>query len=492
MAGKTAILSVKVVSDTKNAKKGLDDVGDASSKLEGRLNAATPAAVATVGAITLLGKAALDSASELQQSSGAVEAVFQDQAATIISTSKQAAESVGLATSEYQNLSVVLGSQLKNMGVPMSEIAGQTDNLVKLGADLAATFGGSTSDAVSAVSSLLRGERDPIERYGVAIKAADIEARLAAQGLGELEGEARKQAETQATLALLMEQTAGAQGAFARETDSAAGAQQIANARMEDAQAALGQKLLPAYTAVQNALASAAEFTAQHSDAVLIAIGVIGTLAAGILAANAALHVYKATQVAVKVATAVWTGAQTALNFVLSANPIGIVVLAIAALVAGIIYAYNNSETFRNGVNRLWEGIKAGASWVGSAMQPVVDIFWSVVDAVRSAYNWVADLFSSFSPPAWLSTLAGYVGLSASAPSHVDGVGIVSAAAAPARSYTHRLGGRVPTPRPAPSASPPPASIVINVTGALDPVAVAQQIRRILDQHDRRVSGVEL
>ena len=56
-----------------------------------------------------------------------------------------------------------------------------------------------------------------------------------------------------------------------------------------------------------------------------------------------------------------------------SANPIGIVVLAIAALVAALIYAWNNSETFRSIVMGAWEAVKVGISaavdWIIGAVQ---------------------------------------------------------------------------------------------------------------------------
>jgi tape measure domain-containing protein len=61
---------------------------------------------------------------------------------------------------------------------------------------------------------------------------------------------------------------------------------------------------------------------------------------------------------AVRIATTVWTAVQAALNLVLAANPIGIIIMAIAALVGGIIYAYKNSETFRNVLSAVWDWIK--------------------------------------------------------------------------------------------------------------------------------------
>ncbi len=69
-------------------------------------------------------------------------------------------------------------------------------------------------------------------------------------------------------------------------------------------------------------------------------------------------------QKAAAAASAVMTGAQLLLNFALSANPIGIVVLALAALVAGIVIAYKNSETFRDIVNGAWAAIKTGVGVV--------------------------------------------------------------------------------------------------------------------------------
>lgn len=197
----------------------------------------------------------IDKASALQQSAGAVDAIFADSAATIHKWATSAAKDVGLSQNAYNELASVLGAQLKNLGVPLDQVATKTNELVGLGADLAAQFGGSTSDAVSALSSLLRGERDPIERYGVTINDARIKAKLAEMGLSDLTGAAYDQAKAQATLALLYDQTAAAQGTFARESDTLAGAQQRLQATWDDTQAKLGTAFLPAMTTLANTLA---------------------------------------------------------------------------------------------------------------------------------------------------------------------------------------------------------------------------------------------
>lgn len=244
---------------------GASKFGDSFTAGIGKLAAPILAAVTALGIGGMIGDAisagidlvaeSIDKASALQQSAGAVDAIFADSAATIHKWAQSAAKDVGLSQNAYNELASVLGAQLKNLGVPLDQVAVKTNELVGLGADLAAQFGGSTSDAVAALSSLLRGERDPIERYGVTINDARIKAKLAEMGLGDLTGAAYDQAKAQATLALLYDQTAAAQGTFARESDTLAGAQQRLQATWDDTQAKLGTAFLPAMTTLANTLA---------------------------------------------------------------------------------------------------------------------------------------------------------------------------------------------------------------------------------------------
>jgi len=250
--GRPARLLVEIVGDSRGLGRA---VGDADSKL-GRLGGAARAAgrAAAVGigagaaALGALAVSSVKSASALEQSTGAVESVFGKAAGAVKRFAADAADNVGLAKSQYQDLAAVVGSQMIRFGQSQSEAAASTDRLITLGADLAATYGGTVSEAVQAVSSLLRGERDPIERYAVGINQAAVESELAAQGLGNLEGKARTQAEAQATLALLFEQTTAAQGSFARESDTLAGTQERLKAKFENVKAELGERLLPIAT----------------------------------------------------------------------------------------------------------------------------------------------------------------------------------------------------------------------------------------------------
>ncbi len=358
MAGKTAILSVRVVSDTKDAQRGVNETASSWEKFEKRLDRASLYAAAAGGSVIALGKQAVDAASRLEQSSGSVEAVFKKDASTIEAFAKTTAGSIGLAQSETQEMATILGAQLKNLGVPMDEVSGKTIDLVKLGGDLAAQYGGKTSDAVAALSSLLRGERDPIEKYGVGIKQADIEAEKLALGLTELTGEAAKQADIQATLSLLTRQTADAQGAAAREFDSVEASTQRARAAWEETSAQLGTAFLPLVSDLMERLSGLATWVSQNEELVRnLAVG-IGIASASVLGLNAAVKT-------AKIVSSVFTGITTA----------GSAAVGVIGRFAGGMRSATVAQSAFSGVagtlggrvaavaTAMWGAVTAGAKW---------------------------------------------------------------------------------------------------------------------------------
>lgn len=249
MASRSSVVSVKVLVDAAQAKAGLDQTADAAEGFAGKLGKGIVGLAAAAG-VTAFAASAVKAASAAEQAAGGVEAVFKSSATKIHEYASSSAKDIGLSSAAYETMATTIGSQFKNAGVSLDELAPKTDKLIDLGADLAAQFGGSTADAVSALSSLLRGERDPIERFGVTINQAAVDAEVLALGLDTSTAAAKSAANQQATLALLYEQTADAQGANAREADTLAGAQARMQATWEDTAAAVGTALLPALSGV--------------------------------------------------------------------------------------------------------------------------------------------------------------------------------------------------------------------------------------------------
>jgi len=101
---------------------------------------------------------------------------------------------------------------------------------------------------------------------------------------------------------------------------------------------------------------------------------------AQIVRTTAAWVAQKSVLVASRVATGAYTAAQWLLNAALNANPISLIVVAIAALVAALVLAYNKSETFRGIVEAAWSGIQSVigvvVDWFQTYLLPVFEAVW--------------------------------------------------------------------------------------------------------------------
>lgn len=84
--------------------------------------------------------------------------------------------------------------------------------------------------------------------------------------------------------------------------------------------------------------------------------------------------------------------AMALLNTTLLANPITLVVAAIAALVAVFIYLWNNCEEFRNFWIGLWEGIKTACS---NAVEGIKSFFGGLWDGIKNTWNGAKEWFSN-------------------------------------------------------------------------------------------------
>lgn len=150
--------------------------------------------------------------------------------------------------------------------------------------------------------------------------------------------------------------------------------------------------------------------------AVTLALLVVTKAHTAFLAVKAAggmLKYLKSTKL-VTAATKVWAAVQWLLNAALSANPIGLVIVGIAALVAGIIIAYKKSETFRNILKGVWAFLKKWGPAILGLLLPVVGIplliwqhwskikpkllaFWRAIQgAAKAVWDWFRGPFVGF------------------------------------------------------------------------------------------------
>jgi hypothetical protein len=228
------------------------------------------------GAVAFGAKQIIDSASQLEAAVGGTAAVFTTAAGEIDKFAKAAAETSGLSEKAARDLTSKLGASLQGAGMDAEQAAKQALFLTQTGADLAATLGGSTEEAVSALGGALRGEFDPLERFGIALKANDINAQAVAMGLADSESSVSAYAKQQATLALLTERSAFAQGTFAKEATTAEGAAKIAGAQLQNTSADIGKSFLPIYTKAAEIVGTLAKAFGALPDSVQVGVLAVG------------------------------------------------------------------------------------------------------------------------------------------------------------------------------------------------------------------------
>jgi hypothetical protein len=297
MAGNSASLSIRVLVDAAQGAGQLRELGNAAGSTGDQFKNMLAAGAAFAG-VTAFMKGAVDQASKLQQSTGGVEAVFKSSADAVKGFADKAANSLGLSKSAYQDLATVIGSQLKNAGVSMDQLAPKTDEIIRKGGDLAAMFGGTTADAVGALSSALKGEMDPIERYGISLNANAIKAEEMALGLDTSTTAAEQNAKAVATMSLINKQSADATGAAAREADSYASVMQQLNAVWDNTLAAVGTALLPALSKLGGAMTTLAPAVAGILGPLAEFVGWALQLPTPILAIAAGMALWKFSPIA--------------------------------------------------------------------------------------------------------------------------------------------------------------------------------------------------
>lgn len=158
---------------------------------------------------------AIAGARDLERNLLGLKTVFEDVEPQMRRFSEQAI-GMGLSINEASKASIFIGSVLKQSGFSIRETADLTEELVGLATDLSLTYGYDVQEALMGMTALFRGEYDPIEKFGVAMKQSEINAELAARGLSNLEGAQRRFAEQQIRVELLFQRASDAQGAFER------------------------------------------------------------------------------------------------------------------------------------------------------------------------------------------------------------------------------------------------------------------------------------
>jgi hypothetical protein len=240
----------RVAQEAHQAAGGLEKAGRSTDGLMGKLISVKGALAAlglVIGAQQILGffNDAIGAASDLNESIAKVNVVFGDASAEVRAWAETMAESFGISEQKALEAAGTYGNLFTAFGMGQRAAQGMSTALVELAADLASFNNTSIDDALLALRSGLSGETEPLKRYGIAIDDARMRTELARQGFTNLGATLTPLQKTTAAYALIMQDSANAQGDVARSSENFAMQQKFLEAALEEVTAEIGQELLP-------------------------------------------------------------------------------------------------------------------------------------------------------------------------------------------------------------------------------------------------------
>jgi hypothetical protein len=247
-------LKLALLADTKDFIKGLDKADKESRSFSDKLGTALKTGAlafaalgAAAGAIAIkIGKDAIGAASDFSEEISKARVIFGDASKDIEDFAKTAADSLGQSRKQAVNAASTFATLGKAAGLTGKDLSKFSIGFVKLASDLASFNNTSPEDAIQAIGAALRGEAEPIRRYGILLNDATLKNEALALGLIKTTKDALSPAnKVLAAQAAIYKQTSDAQGDFARTSDGLANSQRQLAANIEDVKITLGEALLP-------------------------------------------------------------------------------------------------------------------------------------------------------------------------------------------------------------------------------------------------------
>jgi len=409
------------------------------------------------------GVAAFKFAADLEDAMGASDQIFKSAANEVKTWADSLEGYYGIAESEALTYANTMGAMLQNIGgLSEQEAAKQSQILVQLAGDLTAMFGGTTESAVQALTGALKGNTAMLDNYGMGVNDATIKTKALEMGLYSGKGQMDLSAKQAATLALIMEQTADAQGQAAREADGASGSLRTLGTELKNIAGDLGEilmpMLMPLIEKLKELVGKFKELSPEQQENIVkiglmvAALGpllaIIGKVSIGIGAMTTALGMLKLAKIkdiaqttalnalyikdavvkgastvatgAMTVATGAWnivagiaTGVTSALGAAIAflTSPIGLAILAIAAIIAIGVLLYKNWDTVKAKVGELASVVSSKFSEIKNNISDKIN---AAKDAVKGAIDKIKGFFNfnfkwpklsipkfSVSPPGW-------------------------------------------------------------------------------------------
>jgi len=277
--GKGAVREFQRVGTT--ADRELSRVEDRTQKMSAGLTtfgagAVTASAVAAVG----LGKLAM-TASDYGEAISASSVIFEKEAVPALEAyGEAAAEASGLSKTAAVDGANQFGTFGKAAGLAGDDLVEFSTDLTSLAGDLASFKNTTPEEAIDALGSALRGEAEPLRKYGVLLDDATLKAEAMELGIYSGNGALTTQQKILAANEAIFKQTSDAQGDFARTSDSLANRQRILSAEFDNLKIKIGEGLIPLFETVSGVATGAFDAFGKLPEGAQAGIGSLAGYAA--------------------------------------------------------------------------------------------------------------------------------------------------------------------------------------------------------------------
>ena len=275
----------------------------------------------------------------------------------------------------------ICGSSIGEVTIATTNADGSMRGLSDILADCRVAFSGLSESEKAAAAETLVG-KNAMSGFLALMNAGEADINKLSGAIANCDG---KSAEMAATM-----------------QDNLAGQLQILKSQLEELAISFGELLMPAIRTIVGWIQQFVDWLNGMDEGTKKVIMTVALLAAAlgpvlIVIGKVISAVGTIMTIVPKIAGVinVVKGAFAALNATMLANPIFLIIAAIAALVAAFIYLWNNCEGFRQFWIDLWENIKAVAVAVWTAISEFFTAAWEAIKlAAETVWNGIRDFFS--------------------------------------------------------------------------------------------------
>lgn len=402
---------------------------------------------------------AVSFASDLNEVQNVVDVTFSSAAESVNEWASNTLDQFGINELSAKQYAGTMGAMLKSSGVAADAISDMSMSIAELSGDMASFYNLESDEAFSKIRSGISGETEPLKQLGINMSVANLEAYALSQGITKAYSDMSQGEQVMLRYNYLIQQTADAQGDFARTQDSYANQTKLLSENWNAFTGTIASYVIPKLTVIVQEvnnliakmqpysqqiasafgviitvagrligiLANAAGYIAENWSSISpILFGVataIGVVCAALLLYNAYLGIKKAIEIASCLAsyahaaatrtqasaTAAATAEQYGFNTALLASPVTWIIIAIAALIAIIFFVIGVIKKATGTTTSAIGMIFGAVCWVGALIlntvigliNAVIQFLWGrFVEPFIGIIEWVLNVcnggFDSF------------------------------------------------------------------------------------------------